>query len=351
MVPAPKVVEYKCAISLGEGAYVNLGDFAKTCVSDPDVCASESATWSLWLKINSSAIHGDERYYFTAGGHSQQGRGVTLLKKVDSFDFCVRTKKQVPQCVEFENSKIPMDRWFHFAVTFDLMQSSAWLIVYLNGQELRIDVDHSATSSLPMKDGCTKLLLGNSYACNGPPLSSLRYGVTAAYSNLMVLDRLLSKKEMRNLYACGSLDWELKIRSLYIDDTNTNSGRLRCVCTASASTGPTIQWSVYYTERAEFHELGNSTEGIFEITQTAFSSCVLQSSLVIDQTQKPIGWNDVIGCKATTGSMQVSQYIHRGMVMTVSGLTYFDDFPTNGEERKATNGSYPFVCETASHLV
>ncbi|XP_038067050.1 uncharacterized protein LOC119737020 [Patiria miniata] len=253
-----------------------------------------------------------------------------------------------------------MDRWFHLAATVDLSPTNA-LVLYLDGKELGSYDDE--TERISPNDGCTKLILGNANPCyeHGIISSSLTSGGSAAYSNLMVFDHLLTKEQIANLYACGSLDWDLKIRSLDIDSTYKYSGSLRYVCTASASTGPTIYWSVYHHERAQWQDLGrNSTEEGCEITPTSFSPCVVQSALVIDQGHGPIAEGDIISCTANSGSRNASLSIRQGKEATIglysshenaalfvanTGQEYHKRFDRSGEEWE--NGSHPFICTKA----
>ncbi|XP_038053557.1 uncharacterized protein LOC119725979 [Patiria miniata] len=315
MVPSPEVVEQKCSIYTGEGAYIDLGDFAGTCVSDPDVCASDSVTWSLWLKINSSAGFTHDSYFVSAGARSRGARGVAFLYRnsLNAFVFAARSESW-SYFERYETlGKIPIDRWFHLAATMVLSPTNAQLVLYLDGKELG-SYDHNEKEDSP-RDGCTRLVLGSMNPCVGmSPPSSLNFGGSAAYSNLMVFDHLLTEEQIANLYACGSLDWGLKMRSLYIDSTYENSGSLRYVCTASASTGPTIYWSVYHQERAQWQDLGrNSTEEGCEVTPTSFSPCVVQSALVIDQGHGPIAEGDIITCTANSGSRNASVSIRQGI--------------------------------------
>ncbi|XP_038069601.1 uncharacterized protein LOC119738706 [Patiria miniata] len=358
MVPSPEVVEQKCSIYTGEGAYINLGNFAGTCVSDPDVCASHSVTWSLWLKINSSTSFTSNRYFVSVGGRTWRGRGITFLYRNSDNKFLFGARSESwTYYLKYETNKIPMDRWFHLAATVDLSPTKS-LVLYLDGKEFGRCYDPTEITS--PNDGCTKLILGNANPCFGIIPSSLTSGGSAAYSNLMVFDHLLSKEQIANLYACGSLDWALRIRSLYIDTTFKYSGSLRYVCTASASTGPTIYWSVYHQERAQWQDLGrNSTEEGCEITPTSFSPCVVQSALVIDQGHGPIAEGDIITCTANSGARNASVSIRQGQVLEATvglysshgnaglfvaktGQEYYGSFDRSGEDLE--NGRYPFVC-------
>ena len=207
MVLAPEVVEHHCAVYVGSGAYLDLGDFAGTCVSDPDVCVSNSVTWSLWLKINSSGELSGDRFFLSSGGRTRKARGVAFLFRgnENNFLFAARSlRKSWSRYQLFQPSRIPRDAWFNLVATVDLTQVNANLRVYLNGGLLtengaeNVDVSQS--------DGCTRLFLGNANSCPtiGTP-SALTYGTSAAFSNLMVFDGLLTEEQIGNLYACGSL--------------------------------------------------------------------------------------------------------------------------------------------------
>ena len=206
MVPAPEVVEQKCAVYAGEGAYIDLGDFQGTCVSDPDVCASETVTWSHWLKINSQVPSKSHDYYLCSGAYTSLARGVCIIydRGNDVLIFAARSfRKSWSVYHKFAWSRIPKDTWFHLALTVDLRQTQAELKVFLDG--VMVVEDFVETHFVSTNDGCTRLVLG----VNGPcPTAKIPYFATAgsaAYSNVMVFDNLLPPEQIYNLYACGSL--------------------------------------------------------------------------------------------------------------------------------------------------
>ena len=111
-------------------------------------------------------------------------------------------------------------------------------------------------------------------------------------------------------------DWGLKIRTLYLDehDASTNSTQytnttFRFVCKASSLVGPTISWRVYHADQAQWEDLGQSSGPGVNITMTSFSTCVVQSVLVIDRSRGPSSEGDIISCTASSGSQIVSAYL------------------------------------------
>ena len=111
-------------------------------------------------------------------------------------------------------------------------------------------------------------------------------------------------------------EWRLTVRSLYADSSpyGQQTGNRLYMCRASAVLGPTIYWRVYGKDRAQWEDLGSSSGEGFQITPTSFSTCVVQSVLVMDRTRRPASEGDVISCTASAGSVNASVYIRQGTV-------------------------------------
>ena len=98
-----------------------------------------------------------------------------------------------------------MDNWFHLAATVDLSKSPEEVHMYIDGNLLSDNTRKESTGAISQVDRCTRLCLGHYNPCNGIRYSSSADGSSAAYSNLMVFDSLLTPGAIGNLSACGSL--------------------------------------------------------------------------------------------------------------------------------------------------
>ena len=191
MVPGPDVAGHACAVYAEVGSYLDLGDFNNTCISDPGLC--KSMTWSLWLKIYTSTGFTGERYYISSGGQTGIARGVAFLYKSETnkFELHVRTATFIMDNT-YQESQIPLQSWFHLALTIEMNV----LKLYVDGELMNgNNINTQGGSSV---DGCTRLYLGMTNTCR-QAYKSDTYSGSAAYSNLMVFDRLLNQEEIKNL--------------------------------------------------------------------------------------------------------------------------------------------------------
>ena len=222
MVDSPDNVDSSCAVYVDNGAYVDLGDFAGNCVSDPDVCVSEIVSWSIWIKLNSTdRLRSGDRYYISVGGRTSGAHGIALLHQQSNLFVSVRSYKR--RFIGYFNLKgfnlLPMDTWFHFGTTVDLTQTNKSNIVkiYLNGEiitPVSSDIgDHSSPN-----DGNTNLVLGRENAPTGQEPSETTIWSSAAYSSLTVFDGLWSDADMHNIHACGSIGKDLSHYSASMGD-------------------------------------------------------------------------------------------------------------------------------------
>ncbi len=196
MVPGPDVADQACAVYTQAGSFLDLGDFKDTCISDPGLC--ESMTWSLWLKTDTSLGFTGERYYISSGGQTGQAWGIALLykSKEEMFYFAVRTVRSTI-AYKYHKTKVPLDRWFHLAVTIEMNQKEVNVVkLYIDG-EFRLE-DETDAQGDGIKDSCTKLYLGMTNQCT-KTRSSHEFSGSAAYSNLKVFNRFLNQDEIKNL--------------------------------------------------------------------------------------------------------------------------------------------------------
>ncbi|XP_071796120.1 uncharacterized protein [Asterias amurensis] len=197
MVPGPDVAAgHACAVYTQVGSYLDIGDFNKTCISDPGLC--KSMTWSLWLKIDTSSGFTGNRYYISSGGQTSQARGIALLYKSKGslFYYMVGTVSST-SVNKYHKTQIPLNSWFHLALTIEMNQGVVNMLkLYVDG-EFKEEAKTSKFSDGNV-DGCTRLYLGMTNTCD-KVYQSDTYSGSAAYSNLMVFDRLLNQEEIKNL--------------------------------------------------------------------------------------------------------------------------------------------------------
>ena len=150
-------------------------------------------TWSLWLKIYTSKGFTGERYYISSGGQTGIARGVAFLYKstTNEFELHVRTAT-FKMGNKYQQSQIPLQSWFHLALTIEMKMFK----LYVDGELMNENnINTQGGSSV---DGCTRLYLGMTNTCR-QAYKSDTYSGSAAYSNLMVFDRLLNQDEIKNL--------------------------------------------------------------------------------------------------------------------------------------------------------
>ena len=206
MVPAPDVVEQKCAVYTREGAYLDLGDFAGTCVDQADLCAEQTATWSVWMKIDPLMLEQDwTRFFVSTGGRTFRARGITVVR-MHHGELRIELRSAViggSWAKSYLLSGIPFGEWFHLAIVGDLNYQGTGLFVYMNGVELPDPITYNRPVS--PNDICNSLYLSGPGPCRTAKDANMYSVASAAYSNLMVFDSALSPDDVHTLYACGSL--------------------------------------------------------------------------------------------------------------------------------------------------
>ena len=198
MVPAPDVADHACAVYAQSGSFLDLGDFKDTCISDPGLC--ESMTWSLWLKINTSSGFTGNHYYISSGGQTSQAVGFAMLYESNLKKFAL-ISRSVRNTIDkrYKKNRIPLDSWFHLAVTIEMKQKVVKDVkLYIDGEFIL--QDETRTPIAGIEGRYTKLYLGMSNNNRVDENNILTtYSGSAAYSNLMVFDRLLNQDQIKNL--------------------------------------------------------------------------------------------------------------------------------------------------------
>ena len=186
------------------GSYLDLGDFGGTCVSDPERCESNATTWSLWLKSDVPRPTNDIQSYISTGGQTAGARGTYLLYDRRSDILSLGAKDRYHwDSWKYGASNFPSNEWFHlvYAINFNRVEGTTARL-YVNG----ILVEHFSTKETAFTDagdGCTRAYLAHTNTCASPP-STLQFGTTAAFSDLLVYDALLTSAQVQNLYACAA---------------------------------------------------------------------------------------------------------------------------------------------------
>ncbi|XP_022105931.1 uncharacterized protein LOC110987483 isoform X1 [Acanthaster planci] len=207
VVPGPERLDQTCAVHVPVESFIDLGDFSRSCISDLDSCHSHSATWTIWLKIDTPPRNSSYRgYYLSSGGQTQSARGIVFLYNAGScqFQFMARSQKHVISR-NYTKGKVPLDKWFHLTFTVNSIgMPSMDLKVYVDGELIQADDMSDAITEGGRSDDFTRLYLGMTNTCTGKyPVS--QYGGSAAYSSLVVFDGLLGIQEIRHLYECRSI--------------------------------------------------------------------------------------------------------------------------------------------------
>ncbi|XP_038052765.1 uncharacterized protein LOC119725432 [Patiria miniata] len=320
MVPGPELVEQPCAVHASLGSYLDLGDFAGSCVSDPGLCESETVTWSIWLKIDTPvSVNKNDWYYLSSGGQTSQSRGIAFMYKKDSQKFWIIAKSgHFLFNRKYNKSKIPLDEWFHLAFTADLSGTRGTdLKVFVNGDMVNADVMKNLTATT-QSDGCTHLYFGMSNTC-ARTYSVDTYGGSAAYSNLVVFDGLLSSQQIANLYKCGYIDWRPRIINFTMTNYGTTDGEIRFNCTAD---GDVITWSLLHENNpnnVSWENLATIAGAGYTIQAVNASRCVIHSTLVIYRNHGLPLEGALVACSAHSYHLRdkASMFIYQGKQVNI----------------------------------
>ncbi|XP_071795497.1 uncharacterized protein [Asterias amurensis] len=350
IVPAPDVIDHACAVYAKTGSFLNIGDFKDTCISDPGLC--ESMTWSLWLKIDTSSGFTGTRYYITSGGQSSTARGIAFFIANKMFKCFIKTSTR-SYIKAYDKSKIPLNKWFHLALTIDIGNVTVddALQLFVDGVPIASTASSGATTSF--RDSLTKLFLGTS---NGAS-DYTKYGGSASYSHLTVFDGLLTQQQIHNIYSCRTRDWELQVRQLIMK----NSLEYECVASSYPSEH-IITWSLYHKQTDSWENLDTSGDD-HTIQSANVSTYVVRSTLVMSSSQVS---PTAVACTAQAGSNIATALIYNGKYQLFSinsfnsaGISLLAEgslvnYTLNGSQQDGDsmmdNSTSPFICEIPDKL-
>ncbi|XP_038053328.1 uncharacterized protein LOC119725816 [Patiria miniata] len=361
MVPGPELVEQPCAVHAPLGSYLDLGDFAGSCVSDPGLCESETVTWSIWLKIDTPvSVNKNNWFYLSSGGQTGQARGIAFMYQKNFQKFLITAKsEQFHFNRKYDKSKIPLDEWFHLAFTADLSGTRGTdLKVFVNGEMVNADVMGNPTATT-QSDRCTHLYIGMTNTCDRT-YSVDTYGGSAAYSNLVVFDGLLSSLQIANLYKCGSIDWRPRIINFTMTKDGIADSPIRFNCTAD---GDVITWSVLHENNhnnMSWEILATTAGAGYTIQAVNASRCVIHSTLVIDRNHSLPFEGALVACTAHSYRLRdkASSFNYQGEQVNIGtsdhgsfGLSLWT-FSNVGTQFIIKGGDYPDTfCDTAPPTV
>lgn len=147
----------------GHDAWLNLGHFINTCLSDPSLC-SHGLTVSFWIKYH--VINQPIQFFLGTSGTEAGYRGFLVYQ-----DY--RKDTQDHMTIKVENStalwersfSAPRDTWLHVMFTWDARDG---LSIYRNGS--LVGVERKARKTYPISPYFTSLTVGrpnNKYSfCN-----------------------------------------------------------------------------------------------------------------------------------------------------------------------------------------
>lgn len=170
----------------GKGAWVNLGSFINTCVSDPSLCPN-GFTVALWIKyeiLNDNGL----QYFMGTSGNKDGLRGFLVYQDLH-YD------RQDHLAIKIENGTVlwkrsfavPRDKWTHVTFTWDERDG---LVIYSNGSNVGGDPKGKTTKF--ERNYFTTFTLGR-------PNNDLIFS-KAAYDEIAVWERKLHPREIEAVY-------------------------------------------------------------------------------------------------------------------------------------------------------
>lgn len=170
----------------GKSAWVNLGPFINTCVSDPSLCPN-GFTVALWMKYEILDANGLQYFMGTSG--NRDGLKGFLIYQDFPYD------KEDHLAIKVENGtvlwkrsfSVPRSNWTHVTFTWDEREG---LVIYSNGSNVGGDPKGKTTKL--ERNYFTMFTLGrpnNVYAFS-----------KAAYDELAVWERKLHPREIEAIY-------------------------------------------------------------------------------------------------------------------------------------------------------
>lgn len=138
----------------GKGAWVKLGSFVNTCMSEPSLCPY-GLTVSLWIKY--SVLDGNGLQYFMGTSGTKEGSRGFLVYQDFPYD------RDDHLAVKLENGSmlwkrsfaVPRESWTHVTFTWD---ERGGLVIYANGSTVGRDPEGKTTQ--PASDYYTTFTLG-----------------------------------------------------------------------------------------------------------------------------------------------------------------------------------------------
>ncbi|XP_071806978.1 uncharacterized protein [Asterias amurensis] len=225
-VPAPGVVLDSCAVSSDLKAPLILGEYNNSCITDPLFCTNGSFTWAVWMKIqpHNQSVMGLVNL-ISAGNYDSFKSGFNIWLSGDMLLCSANNNKERSSIVVnmtylVDERSIQKGQWFHLACSFNFLSHGQIAMMYFNGLTVKNNSTPDWDEFLDMQiqynindNELDNYLRLGSYITPSLTDESLDL-VIIDYSNLMVTDGILGPDTIQNLYACGSMDWDLELRSL-----------------------------------------------------------------------------------------------------------------------------------------
>lgn len=170
----------------GKGAWVNIGSFVNTCVSEPSLCPY-GFTVTLWIKY--AILDNIGLQYFMGTSGTKEGlRGFLIYQ-----DFAYDSEDHL--AVKVENGTVlwkrsfavPRDTWTHVSFTWDERDG---LVIYANGSSVGGDPKGKTTEPKDVYFSTFTL---------GRPNNEMVFS-RAAYDEIAVWERKLHPKEIEAVY-------------------------------------------------------------------------------------------------------------------------------------------------------
>ncbi|XP_033641691.1 uncharacterized protein LOC117301790 [Asterias rubens] len=303
MSTAPDNVDDACSISLKGYCAIDLGNYTGTCVSDLEVCKAGGFTWSLWLSLYPMSfypLHFHRRVLINAGNNNEHMSGFLLWIYADNLVCSAFYNNTLVSLSIKQEGLVYSRRWFQITCTFEISGEGVVADAFIDG--VRVQEEHLGRVDLgvPYLANNINVTLGqdNDYTYY------IKYAF--GFSNLLAVDGILSDGEIFNLYACGSIDWNPRVRSLVHKTTGVNQSDIELRCTASDVNGPSVTWRVYQSKCRAWKDLKDGTGSGVRVNQTNISSCVLTSTVVISDFEGLGFEGAVIVCAASNSSANVT---------------------------------------------
>ncbi|XP_071941863.1 uncharacterized protein [Antedon mediterranea] len=151
--------------------FIDIGDYSRTCVSDPSRCTPSGVTLSIWVKINSlehllNNITNPTSvgYILSSGAQAPNGRGFAVA--YDGVNLTV-TMQHSRHMIEFSTGFEDPEGWFNLAVSYSEAQG---LRLYIDGVLTGSSTEEIETPIV--SDFATHLHLGKRNDMNGDYLGA-----------------------------------------------------------------------------------------------------------------------------------------------------------------------------------